>query len=1628
MRTIKEFLSYLCSQDIKIWVDNERLRCSAPKSALTPDIKTELAARKLEILAFISQANQALKSSSESIQPAPREGYIPLSFAQQRLWFFSQLEPNSSAYNIPAAVRLTGNLDIAALSKSIAEIIQRHEILRTTFTVVDGEAVQVIGEAKDLTLPVIDLQELAEDKKQQEVLNLATLEAQKPFKLVQKPLLRASLLQLSETDYVVLLTMHHIISDGWSTGILIKEITALYTAFSQCQPSPLSQLPIQYADFAIWQRKWLQGEVLQTQLNYWKQQLGGKLPILELPTDYPRLAIQSNNGARQSFQLSKSLTDQLKYLSKQEGVTLYMTLLATFKVLLYRYTQQEDIIIGTPIANRDRSEIEGLIGFFVNTLVLRTNLSNNPTFRELLHQVREVTLGAYAHQDLPFERLVEELQPGRNLSHSPLFQVMFILQNASTEVLDLPELTIELLKIEKNTANFDLTLSVSETETGFRGDLEYNTDIFNADRITRMLGHFQVLLEGIVANVEQHLSDLSLLTINERHQLLIEWNDTQIDYPQVQCIHQLFEAQVEKTPDAVAVVFEDKQLTYWQLNQRANQLAHYLQKLGVRPEVLVGICVERSLEMIIGILSILKAGGAYLPLDPTYPKDRLALILEDANTPLLLTQQKLEKLLPKNQSQIICLDADWQIINQESQENIDTKVKSNNLAYIIYTSGSTGKPKGVMVEHKSLVNYTEAACRHYQIEKCDRILQFASICFDAAAEEIFPCLVRGAKLVLQSDRMLSSISAFLQQCNESKITVLDLPTAFWHQITIELAENNFQLPEQLRLIIIGGEQASPQNVEAWHKKVGKTVKLINSYGPTETTIVATISNLSYLEKLNHTFFQVPIGKPISNILVYILDDHLQPTPIGVTGEIYIGGAGVTRGYLNRPELTAEKFIPNPFSNQLGSRLYKTGDLARYLPDGNIEFIGRMDDQAKIRGFRIEIGEIEATLSEHPEIREAVVIVREDRQDDKRLVAYVVPQSTEISLVELRKLLKSKLPNYMIPNAFVLLEKLPLTPNGKIDRRALPAPDTSHLQSEENLYLTLTPVQEMLSGIWAEILGVKQVGIHDNFFELGGHSLLATRVISQILKAFKVELPLRSLFESATIAELAKEIDKITKADLKVKLPNIWQISRLADIPLSYAQQRLWYLDQLEPNNTAYNIFDAVRIIGSLDIPALEESLNKIIRRHEILRTNFILKNGQPVQVITNSLTINLPIIDLTEVLEAQREQTVNKLTKKESEKPFNLDKDLLLRVTLLHLAETEYVLLLTMHHIISDGWSTGILINELVSLYKIFSLSKCSLEDATPSLLPRRDTSLPELPIQYADFAIWQHQWLQGEVLEKLLTYWQKQLQNLPTLKLPRDNSRPITPTYPGSAQSFTLSATLSQQIKILSNQQSVTLFMTLQAAYVTLMHYYSEQNDIVIGTDIANRNQGETESLIGFFINQLVLRTKFDSNLSFRELLEKVRAVTLDAYAHQDLPFDKLVETINPERILHITPLFQVKLILQNTPTTALNISGLTFETLETETKTATFDLVFDIRDTEHGLMGLLKYSTDLFEAKTILRMLKHFETILSHIVNEPTVKINEIKEILAQADKQDRLNQEINYQNSLQQKLSNIRRKSVK
>ncbi|WP_138500711.1 non-ribosomal peptide synthetase, partial [Nostoc sp. PA-18-2419] len=1038
---------------------------------------------------------------------------LPLSFAQQRLWFLANLNPKSSFYNIPAAVRLQGELNLKALQQSFNEILCRHEALRTNFQTIEGQPLAIISSATLVPLPVFDISELPANQREVQVRQQALAEAQQPFDLKNDLLLRVKLLRLSEQDHVVLFTMHHIVSDGWSIGVLVRELVALYQAFCEQQPSPLAELPVQYVDFAAWQRQWLQKETLQSQLSYWLKQLQGAPKVLELPTDHPRLPVQAFQGATYSFELSDELSIALNKFSQQQGATLFMTLLAAFQTLLWRYTSSEDIVVGSPIANRNRAEIEGLIGFFVNTLVLRTNFAGNPTFEVLLNRVREVALGAYVHQDLPFELLVEELQPQRDLSHAPLFQVMFVLQNAPMSDLKLPGITLTSLEIESSSAKFDLTLEMAETAQGLFATLEYNTDLFEERTISRMAGHLQSLLEGIVANPRQRLSELPLLTQPEQHQFM-EWNNTQTEYPQEKTIHELFEAQVERTPDAVAVVFEDEQLTYGQLNARANQLAHYLRTLGVKSEVLVGICVERSLWMVIGLLAILKAGGAYVPLDPTYPQQRLSFIREDAQISVLLTQQHLKQNLPQHQGFVVCLDSEWQTIAKLSQQNPISECTTENLAYIIYTSGSTGQPKGVLVNHSNVVRLLAATQCWYNFNQDDVWTLFHSIAFDFSVWELWGALVYGGKLVIVPYWLSRSPQEFYKLLLTQQVTILNqTPSAFSQLIHAESLANISKL--NLRKVIFGGEALQLESLRPWFERHGDQFpQLINMYGITETTVHVTYRPLT-MQDLQLGSASL-IGRPIADLQVYLLDKYLQPVPIGVPGEMYIGGAGVVRGYLNRPQLTPIRFIPHPFSSKPNARLYKSGDLGRYLANGDIEYLGRIDQQVKVRGFRIELGEIEALISQYPGVRETVVVP----SDTQSLIAYLVPQKEQILAInQLRGFLESKLPSYMIPGAFVFLEALPLTPNGKVDRKELPTPDTARPDLEAVYQSPQTEIEKTIANIWQEILNIENIGIDDNFFELGGHSLLLIQVHNKLRGIFKSDLSVLDLFRYPTISSL-----------------------------------------------------------------------------------------------------------------------------------------------------------------------------------------------------------------------------------------------------------------------------------------------------------------------------------------------------------------------------------------------------------------------------------------------------------------------------------------------------------------------------
>jgi amino acid adenylation domain-containing protein len=1489
-----------------------------------------------------------------------RDQDIPLSFAQQRLWIIDQMTPGGSAYNIPVAARMRGSLRKDVLERSLREVVQRHEILRTTFVMCDEQPVQRIHDSEQVfSLHTIDLRELPLSEREERIRYWMQRESDQAFDLFSGPLFRARLLLLDEDDALLLWTMHHIVSDGWSSGILLGEVSSLYNAFVQNRPSPLSPLPIQYADYALWQRQWLQGSVLQRQEEYWRQQLAGSAP-LNLFTDHPRPPEQTTHGATQVLRLPEELSQRLQELSQQEGVTLFMLLLAAFQVLLARYSGQEDITVGTPIANRTREEIEGVIGFFVNTLVLRTDLSGSPTFREVVRRVREISLGAYAHQDLPFEYLVERLQPERDPSRHPFFQVLFDFQYRLAMPDPLTGLQVESLPFEQQSAKFDLSLMARESDRGIICSLEYNTDLFEQGTIERLLANWQTLLEGIVLHPEQLVSDLPLLSNIERNKMLTAWNATGTEFPAL-CVHQLFEAQVASTPDALALTCGQQQLTYRDLDQQANQLAHYLRTLGVGPEVLVGIYVERSPEMLVGLLGILKAGGAYVPLDPLYPKERLAFMIADARLSVLLTQQRLLAELPEHQAHVVCLDADRALMAGQSKTSPAVALQAKNLAYVIYTSGSTGKPKGVQVVHDALANFLQTMCQQPGISAQDRLLAVTTLSFDIAGLELYLPLLVGAQVQLVSREVATDGVQLAEQIQSTSATIMQATPATWRL----LLEAGWTGSSGLK-ILCGGE-ALPRQLA--RQLLEQTAALWNMYGPTETTIWSTLHEVAATDEV------ISIGAPIAHTQVYVLDRHLHQVPIGVTGELYIGGAGLARGYLNRADLTAERFISDPFSGEPGARLYHTGDLARYLASGELECLGRSDNQMKIRGFRIEPGEIEAILSQHPAIKDGVVIPR-----GENLRAYLVTREGEgaVSREELRGYLLGKLPRYMVPAQLVFLAALPLTANGKIDRRALEQREEE--EEEEKWEEPRGVVEEAVEEIWEGLLGRKRIGRRDSFFALGGHSLLATQVIARIKRILGVEVPLRKLFERATIAGLGEEIEQALRRTASEEAPlPLRPASREQELPLSFAQQRLWFLAQLDPQSPAYNLPYALRLRGPLDQEVLEACFLDLVTRHEALRTTFELWEGQPVQRIHAPRGSIVQHQDLSRWEPEQRAAAVQRLVDQEVGMAFDLEQGPLLRVLLLHLEEQEHVLLLTLHHIVSDGWSSQVLVEEFSQIYA----ARVRGESAV----------LPELVVQYADYALWQREWLQGERLQRQERYWEQQLEGITPLEMPTDHLRLPEQSTRGALLVRELPGELGRQVRELARQEGVTLFMLLLAAFQVLLARYSGQEDIVVGTPIANRTQEEIEGVIGFFTNTLVLRTDLSGSPTFREVVRRVREVSLGAYAHQDLPFEYLVERLQPERDPSRHPLFQVVFRVEPEQREPEKLPGLEVEGLEQEEQQINFDLILIVHYGENGMHSVLKYNADLFEAATIERLLEHWHRLLENIVQKPDTAIGRLQ-----------------------------------
>ncbi|PTL76744.1 non-ribosomal peptide synthetase [Vitiosangium sp. GDMCC 1.1324] len=2153
-------------------------------------------------------------------EKARKPKQAPVSFSQERMWFLDQWNPGSALFNMPVAVRLTGALHLEALERGLQELVNRHEPLRTTLAEQDGGPVQRIAPGAEVPLSRVDLQEHPEAERESQAWKLISAEAQRPFDLSRGPLLRTVLYRLSEREHLLLFNLHHVIADGWSMGVLVRELATVYRAFVEGQPSPLPAMPLQYAEYAAWQRQWLQGEVLESQLSFWRSRLDPNA-VLELPGDRPRPAALSSHGVRQSLVLSPELTQALKALAQHEGKTLFATLLAAFEVLLHRYTGQTDLTVGTLVAGRERAELEGLIGLFINALALRTSLAGDPTFRELLGRVFETAQEAYTRQDVPFEKLVEALKPERSSRHLPLFQVMLNLQNAPLPPLQVPGLVMEVLPVHSGTTKHDLTLYATELPEGLRLSAEYSTDLFEAPTMLRLLGHLRSLLEGIVEHPERRISELTMLTDEERRQILLEWNGEKAVVPSGACIHSLIEAQVQRTPEAVALVFEGQSLTYRELDARANQLAWHLRSLGVGPEVRVGLCLERSLEMVIALLATLKAGGAYVPLDPDYPSQRLVWMLEDARPAVLLAQQRLLARLPSHEARVLCLDSQWDEVSAHPRHAPPPLATPDNLAYIIFTSGSTGRPKGAMNAHGPVCNRLLWMQKEYVLGAQDTVLQKTPFSFDVSVWEFFWPLMVGARLVVARPgghqepaylvRLIaearvttlhfvpSMLQVFLEEPGLERCVSLRRVVCSGEALPLELAERCLQrLPQaglhnlygpteaavdvtyyacvrgehrrsvpigrpvantSIRLLdtklrpvpigvpgelFIGGVQvgrgylsrpaltaerfipdpfsetpgarmyrtgdvarwlpdgnveylgradfqvkirglrielgeiesaleqhptvqqavvvaredvpgdkrlvgyvvgrggpaavdvgalgahlreklpeymvpsalvvldtmplnpngkverkalpapklerareepvppstpteagvaeilgellhveqvgarddlfklggnslmatrviarlrarfsvelslrvlfqhstvqqiarlvdearsgggskqertSGPQRRErlpviplraddapldvsealapararltpeerhrllvewnataadfpreacihhlveaqarrtpdavavsagsvrltyreletrtnrlAWHLRslgVGPEVRvglcversadmvvgllailkaggayvpldptyprerlaflLEDAQGPallahshlqgvlpphsarvvcldalpeelahlpdspppgalhpenlayliytsgstgrpkgvaithrsavaflswalatfspeslrgvlactslnfdlsvfevfaplssggtvivarnalhlaelpqaSDVTLVNTVpSAMAQLlrlgalpgsvrvinlageplpEPLARQVYEVPtvrdlnnlygpsedttystwvrvrpgepitIGRPLSNTRAYVLDEHLEPVPVGVPGELYLSGDGLARGYLLRPELTAERFLPCPFGPP-GSRMYRTGDRVRYRPDGELDYLGRNDNQVKIRGFRIELGEVETTLQRHPDVREAVVVAREDVPGDKRLVAYAAArEGRTLDVSALRDGMRRTLPEYMVPSAFVVLEALPRNANGKVDRKALPAPATER-PSLRPYEAPRTPTEELLAGLWRQVLGVERVGVHDHFLELGGHSLLATQVVSRLRSALKLELPLNAFFEAPTLEALARRVEAARDSGSALAvIPPLLPTPRTERLPLSFAQQRLWVLDRFEPGSTAYTILAALRLQGPLNVRALVLAVQALQRRHEGLRTTFIEDEQGPTQVILPDVEPSLGLVDLRGLPESEREREALTLAAEEAERPFDLTRAPLLRALLVRLDGQHHVLVVTMHHIISDGWSSGILIRELSALYEAFSTGE-----------PPR---LPPLSVQYADYAVWQRQWLKGDVLETQLAYWRKQLAGAPpALELPTDKPRPPVPSFRGGRVPVRFGPELSESLKALCHLEGITLFMALLAGFQTLLSACSGELDISVGSPIAGRAQPELEGLLGCFVNTLVLRTRLDGNPSFRELLGRVREVTLGAYAHQDVPFDRVVELMLPTRDPSRSPLFQVLFVLENAPGAQPMGPGLSMRFVDVERHSSKFDLTLALWEEERSITGVLEYSSDLFEPFTATRMAEHLRAVLEWTVAHPEEPMSRLRLALANGD----------------------------
>lgn len=1529
----------------------------------------------------------------------------PLSENQAALWFLSRLAPDSSAANVSVLLHVPLAVDPTTVRQALDRMATRHAMLRTTFETEDDVPVQRVHDHLPPGWMLVESTTWDWTRLRQDAMTAAAV----PFDLIHGPLWNARFFH-GATQNWLLLVAHHIVVDGWSMLQLVEELK------SDCVSGtgPAREMgedtgsPVPYRQFVEWHRTLLAGDEGRSLSQYWKAQLTGELPSYDMLYDRPQQTLEPVHYAWHAFRLEKPLVERLKAFAREEGTTLYVLCLAALQVLLYRYTDHEDTMVVTPVFGRSRARFARTIGDFVNMLLLRDSVRPDCSGRELLARTKQRFLDALSHQDYPYARVVSDVRPIHHGHRAPLAQVLFVLQPfallseldelqhvGSRIATDAGESAWATYVIPQQSGQFDLCVELAESDQGMSGYFEYKDALLSPDRIARMQEHFVRLLEGMVGDPARTIGSLPLMSEIERRDTVLAWGQSSGGTEPDQCLHRLIERQVQSTPDAIAVEQDGQKVTYRDLDSRANRLAHYLRRRGVEPGIVVGLCLERSINLIVGMLGILKSGGAYLPLDADYPPQRLEYMLRDSEVRVLVTQQDQLARLPATNPHTVCLDSEWDQIARFPDTPIQGTDAIENVAYVIYTSGSTGHPKGVMVEHRSIVNYVQGITGIVGLMPHDRVLQFASMSFDTAAEEIFPCLAIGGTLVLRTAMMVDSVSGFLERCREWNLTVLDLPTAYWHEVVTRMELEQLPFPESVKTVIIGGERVLPQMVQRWSQQVGTDVRLINTYGPTETTVAATWADLTRANTDGEVTDDLPIGRPVPHVSVYVLDRQQQPVPVGVPGELYIGGLGVARGYRGRPELSAVKFDSDPFSSRPGARLYRTGDLVRWRPDGQLEFRGRVDRQVKIRGFRVELEEIETVLNRHPDLERAVVEVREDQPGDKRIVAFMVPRpTTRLGLGRLREQLRTQLPAYMIPSTFIELEALPLTVNGKVDRRALLVAADSRASKVDltSAYLApRTPLEQVLADIWGEILQVKDVGVHDNFFELGGHSLLATQLVSRVQALFRVTLPLRQVFERPTIAALAevvKDSQHGRSATQDKKGYEITKTGRGVPLRLSFAQERMWFLYQLSPGAAAYNIPASVRLHGPLNKAALRWAVSELVRRHEALRTTFAQVDGQPRQIIHDTLDPLWAEEDVRRLPADMREPRALEVATAEARRPFDLERGPLLRMFLIRIGDEDHVLLVSTHHIISDQWSYGVIARELVNSYNAF----CGRKPFA---------TMPDLAIQYADFAQWQRGWLTGPVLAEQLAHWKSKLADLPVLALPADRPRPPVHSFKGDHVSIDLSWALVNRLKQLSVREGVTLYMVFLAGFFSLLHRLTQQRDLVIGTPIANRNRLEIEDLIGTFVNTLVLRTEVTGELTFREFLRQVRDVTFDAYAHQDVPFEKLVEELRPDRSQGGLPLVQVLFNFANTPFARTEFQHLSWTPYEVSRGAAQLDVGLSI-DPLASRKAYLEFNTDLFDRSSAERWLSQYRQLMEAVADHPDATLGRVSMLTAQEQHQ--------------------------